>query len=117
MSHQLLFKHLQDIWSRCAADLRIAWREAALCHRLISRLIGGGGGFKAKEQKVSRLIHVCLTVMTDLQVPVNYAIYVAVIYTFYNLLYAVTVEERESSSREGGRGRCQETGKRSRKSQ
>lgn len=39
--------------------------------------------------------------MTDLQVPVNYAIYVAVIYTFYNLLYAVTAEERESSSREG----------------
>lgn len=59
--------------------------------------------------------------MTDLQVPVNYAIYVAVIYTFYNLLYAVTAEERESSSRQGGRGRgrgrSQETGKRSGKAQ
>lgn len=52
--------------------------------------------------------------MTDLQVPVNYATCVAVIYTFYNLLYAVTAEERESSSRQGGRGRGrgQETGKR-----
>lgn len=36
--------------------------------------------------------------MTDLQVPVNYAIYVTVIYTFYNLLYAVTAEERERAA-------------------
>jgi len=37
-----------------------------------------------------------VTVVTNLKVPVHYAMYVAVIYTFYNLLYTVTAEKRET---------------------
>lgn len=86
----------------------VVLEEAELSDRLTGRLIRQWRS-EARGHREGRPVSFCcyFSSLTNLQVPVHYAIYVAMIYTFQNLLYAVTVEERETrpEAKRRGRGR------------